>query len=75
MVRSINMTGTYGNLQATAGAEKLTTQPSGVLKVRATKVLPPERLTVLSTAQPYCAHSPTTEGGGTGPALAGVYSP
>jgi predicted outer membrane lipoprotein len=75
MVRSINMTGTYGNLRPTAGADKLTNQPAGVLKVKGCKALPPERLSVLSSAQPYCAHAPAAEGGGTGPALAGVYSP
>jgi hypothetical protein len=75
MVRQINMMGTYGKLAGTADSGKLTTKPAGVLKMKAFKPLPPERLTVLSSAQPYCAHAPKGEGGGTGPALAGAYSP
>jgi hypothetical protein len=77
MVRQINMLGTYGNLQPTAGADDLTDQPAGVLKVKAARALPPEKLTVLSTPQPYVAHAPaSTEGGtSTGPALAGTYAP
>lgn len=77
MLRRINTMGTIADLGPTAGADDLTAQPAGVLKVKATKVLPPEQLTVLSTPQPYVAHAPaSTEGGAsTGPALAGTYAP